>query len=649
MNLESHEYAIAFSDETLIISKDDALASLIIGGFNEYSRAIKNYSIYLFDKRAVYLNVLEASGVGSRFLREITLLDDLFIDPITKSLLIEMKEPIVFKALLVRACQLLLIDKHPNPLDMKFMRIKGYERLAGAVYNELVRSVRDHGAKSGKNNSPIELHPYAVWRRITQDPSINMCSDINPIEDLKSTEAVTYAGDGGRTTQSMSKSNRIYDPSDMGIISEATVDSSDVAVNIFMSADPQFNSLRGTTKGYEIGKTGVTALLSTSALLAPGSDHDDPKRVSFVSIQNGHSVACDGYTQPTVRTGYEQVIGHRTSDLFASTAKQDCKVISRTDTGIIIENADGTRKGIELGRRFGAAAGLIIPHDIVCTLKEGDKLKAGDIISYNQGFFERDFLNPSNIILKTGFNVKTALYESNQTIEDSSSISSDLATKLSTKTTKVKTIVVSFDQSIRNLVKVGTEVDPDTTLCFVEDSVTTNSNLFDEDSLNTLRLLSSQAPAAKVKGTIDKIEVFYNGELEDMSDSLRALATASDRELSKKYKSHGKVGFTGSVSEDFRVEGDPLTLDTCAIKIYMTGDVAAGVGDKGVFCNQMKTVFGEVMTDEMLTETGEKIDAVFGYVSIAARIVLSPELIGTTNTLLDVVTKEAVKIYKGIK
>ena len=281
LNLESHEYALVFNDETLIFSRDDTLASLVIAGFNEYSRAIKNYSVYLFDKKAVYLSVLENSGVQARFMREIDLLDELFIDPITRELLIQMNEPTIFKGLLVGAVKMLTHDSHPNALDMKYMRIKGYERLAGAVYTELVRSIRVHNSSMGKGNSPIELHPYAVWKRIVQDPSINMCSDINPIEDLKSKEAVTYSGEGGRTSQSMSTKTRLYHPSDMGVISEATMDSGDVAINTFTSADPQFNSLRGTTNPYELGKTGATALLSTSALLAPGSDHDDPKRVNL--------------------------------------------------------------------------------------------------------------------------------------------------------------------------------------------------------------------------------------------------------------------------------------------------------------------------------------------------------------------------------
>jgi hypothetical protein len=59
----------------------------------------------------------------------------------------------------------------------------------------------------------------------------------------------------------------------------------------------------------------------------------------------------------------------------------------------------------------------------------------------------------------------------------------------------------------------------------------------------------------------------------------------------------------------------------------------------------MKSVFGEVMTREVRTASGKIVDAYFGYRSIAARIVTSPEAIGTTNVLLDVIGKNAFAVY----
>jgi hypothetical protein len=647
VNLQPDEYSLVFADETLAFPKANAFASMVLAGFNEYHRSIRTYNVHEFDRRGVYLNVLETGGQSQRYLREIDLQYQLFVDPITRELLVDMKEPVDYQGLLLRACSMLLDDHHPDELDASMMRIKGYERMAGAVYSEIVRAIRVHHGRPGRNRLPIDLNPFQVWKNITQDPAKVQIKEINPIENLKEIEAVTYAGVGGRGSRSMVKHTRAYHHNDMGTISEATVDSSDVGINTYTSADPQFTSLRGISRRYEVGKTGATALFSTSALMAPAADRDDPKRVNFISIQSSHKIACRGYHQPGLRTGYEQVIAHRVGDMFAVTAKKPGKVVSVSTEGMRIQYEDGEVQGIELGRRFGNAAGLVIPHQIATPMRAGQTFGPGAVIAYNEGFFEPDILNPANVVMKTGVSVKTVFMECPMTLEDSSAISKETAALLMTRQTRVRTIVVNFDQEVHKLLKVGDEVGADAILCVIEDAVTAGNRLFDEASLDTLRVLSAQTPQAKIRGVIERIEMFYHGEIEDMSPTLAKIATTSDAQMVRRARASGRKAFTGSVDEAFRVDGNPLQLDTAAIQIYITADVPAGVGDKGVFGNQLKTVFGEVMERDMVTESGVKIGAVFGAKSVADRIVSSPELIGTTSTLLDVIATAAVRLYKS--
>lgn len=647
LNLVEDEYPIIFADETWVFSRDHRFATMILAGMNSYHRQLRDYGSHEFDKRAVYLNLLETEGASARWLREIDLMYQMFIDPITKELLERFHQPLEFRGLLLAASRMLLSDQHPDESDPAFMRAKGYERMAGAVYSALIGTLRGHNGRAGKSRYPLELHPYAVWNAIQTDPSKGLVKDINPIQNLKEKEALTFSGVGGRSSMSMTKSTRKYHVNDMGVTSESTVDSGDVGINTYTSADPQFDSLRGTAKRYVIGETGATALLSTSALVSPGSDHDDPKRVNFVGIQHGHGVACKGYTSAALRTGYESVLAHRTSDLYAYTAKQDGRVVSANEHGVLLEYADGSKKGIAIGRRYGAAEGLTIPHDVVSVLKEGDAFKAGDVVTYNPGFFKKDVLNPKHVIWKPGLLARTVLMESTQTLEDSSSISKHISEALTTRITKVRTVVVSFEQSIRRLVEVGRELGSEDILCIIEDALTANAQLFDEETLDTLKILAAQSPQAKFRGMVEKIEVYYHGDVQDMSASLREIVAKSDTSLRKQYKSIGETAYTGSVKDGFRVDGDPLALDTAAIRIYLSADVPAGVGDKGVFANQMKTVFGQVLENEWRTESGLTIDAVFGAKSIADRIVSSPYLIGTTTTLLDVIGKRAVQLYRN--
>lgn len=222
---------------------------------------------------------------------------------------------------------------------------------------------------------------------------------------------------------------------------------------------------------------------------------------------------------------------------------------------------------------------MTIPHVVVTNLKEGDTFEVGDAISYNSGHFEPDSFNPKTVCYKNNFNVKTVLWESYQTLEDACSISKRVSSKLTTNIAKSKNIVVNFDQSVSNLAKVGMEVEFDTVLCFIEDSTTASSGLFNAQTIDTLRMLSAQAPKASAKGVVAKIEVFYHGEPSDASESIQALIEESDKRLAKERRESGKPVLTGAVDESFRIDGDSIPLDSICIRVYITSSVSAGVGD----------------------------------------------------------------------
>lgn len=347
------------------------------------------------------------------------------------------------------------------------------------------------------------------------------------------------------------------------------------------------------------------------------------------------------------RTGYDYIVPNRTSDLFAFTAKQDGKVISVNDKGVIVEYLDGTQKGVKLGRQYGKAEGSTYPFDIVCLVKAGQSFKKGDPIAYNTSFFEVDYLDPTKIVMKISKVVKTALVETAQTFEDSSSISSKLSKELTSKTTKIKSFTVDFKQNVNNAVKPGQVLGPKDILLTIEDEITSTGNHFDSDALSTLQKLAKQSPKAKLIGVVDKIEVLYHGDKEDMSPSLKALADASDKLLGQECRSTGKAVITGQVNEDYRVAGKPLILDKAEIRIYITVSTECMVGDKSSFASQMKSVHGEVMNYKVTTETGEEVDALFSFKSCYKRVVTSPFVMGTTITLLKLTAKKVISAYKS--
>lgn len=279
LELADGELPIAFQDRTYIFEADDPKVSLLLAGLANYRETLRSFPARLFEAGDVYVSVLERNGIGMRYARELDVMRDLFIDPISLGILERLNQPTEFVGLLVYATELLETDWAPDETDLSQMRLRGYERFAGHVYEELVKAVRLKNARGSISTAKIELKPYAVWTAINNDSAVKLVEQTNPVHSLKEKEEITYSGTGGRSTRSMVERTRVFHPSDEGVISEATKDSSDVAVTTFLTADPLITDLRGLTKRAKQGETGNASFLSTSALLAPCADRDDMKRV----------------------------------------------------------------------------------------------------------------------------------------------------------------------------------------------------------------------------------------------------------------------------------------------------------------------------------------------------------------------------------
>lgn len=369
----------------------------------------------------------------------------------------------------------------------------------------------------------------------------------------------------------------------------------------------------------------------------------------FITTQHGHTIASDAYRQPHIRTGMEAVIAKRVGKMFAVAALEDGVVTSVTDKALRVKYASGKEVGYPLGRIYGRAEGTTYPHDLIANKTVGQKFKMDDILTYNQKFFEPDFLDPTTLVMKTNAPVRTAFIESNVTHEDSCSFSARMGQQLTTEVTKVKSFIVNFGQNLSHIAKIGAEVAPSDILMLIEDEITAATGQYSEASLEVLKRLSHSAPKAKVRGILEKIEVFYHGDKQDMSPTLRRLVERSDAEIAKTAKDLGEPIVTGRVTEEYRVSGTPLELDKAEVRFYLTVRAGTGSGDKAVFGHQMKCTTAEIQRTSIFTEKGDEVDAIFSHRSVAARGALSPMLLCVYTTLLDELGKRVVKAYFGEK
>lgn len=582
LKLQEHEYSIPFNDFHLVLSKRDRMTALILSGLKRCDTSA--CSIYDLNRKEIYFNLLDSIKIPGRYVKEIELYSQMFVDPITERILIQMGEPTDFTGLLIRCVELLLTRYHRPEVDMTGQRIRGYERMAGEVYTQLVRALREHNRHGIKANYPIELNPEAVWMSIMKDTTKQITSKLNPIQDVKQQDLITFAGNGGRGKQSMVKRTRIHHKTSIGVVSEGTVDSSDAGVTTYLSANPKLTGLYGLTDNTGTGEMNQDLkpenVLSVNAMMTPAIDTDDPKRQVFSGVQQSHTLSASNYRSLPVRTGYDQKLFARQTDMFGASAEDEGVVEEVSSYAIKVRYKNGKIRTVELGQQFGHDGSLTVPHEIVTNLKVGAKVKKGDVLAYNSGFWEPDQTYPGQLAYRYGLLARIAIMENPYTFEDSTAVSKSLADKTQLKTTYVKEVVVDFGQSIHKLAKPGTELKVDDPLCYIEDSITSDSGMFDENSIDLLRNLSKSSPRSPVIGRVDKVEIFYNGDKEDMSESLRKLANMSDTVLVNRQKALGKKAYTGEVDETYRVDGNPLGLNQAVIVFNITTEQGLTSGDR---------------------------------------------------------------------
>lgn len=275
-NLEGH-VSIRFADGTLVVNCANSYkAQLIFQGFNRYHKYIKEYNMVEFDKKNAFDAVLAENGLSGRYGRELMIMRDMWIDPITEEELMKMGEPTDFVMLLLRAVELLEKDQHPNEMERLYQRDRGYERISGMVYDEIVKAMRVHESNPIPSKAKLSINPEAVWMRIVGDDTATPIEESNPIHALKDVEKVVFRGSGGRGSRTMNSASRAFTKSAIGVDSEVTVDNGDAGTVKFLSANPNYNSLRGTTNELDKFDSSVnTTCLNTSTLLAPMAELDD--------------------------------------------------------------------------------------------------------------------------------------------------------------------------------------------------------------------------------------------------------------------------------------------------------------------------------------------------------------------------------------
>ncbi|MFW9602100.1 MAG: hypothetical protein ACMV1B_07260, partial [Prevotella sp.] len=301
---------------------------------------------------------------------------------------------------------------------------------------------------------------------------------------------------------------------------------------------------------------------------------------------------------------------YKVGSLYCSTAKEPGTVISIDEKQLKVKYSSGKEQTIRLGSTYGRMEGSVYKHDIVSDLKQGQKFPQGEYLAYNKGFFERDWLDPNKLLMKFNKTITVALTMGDEVFEDSSAVSKRLGQQMSVDVVKERSFIIEFDKNIIDLKAENEAVDVNDTLFTLTDSATDYSNL-SSSSINLLQNISNLAPKARIKGSIFRYEMKYNGDLGDMSPTLKKLAMKLDRQTELESQSVAYPIKNNRVTSEYRSAGSNLMPRTLELKVFILHKANQAHGDKGVFASQMKSVISDVMKSKVTTESGVEVDAMF--------------------------------------
>jgi hypothetical protein len=641
--LDPDEYAIAFNDEYLIFNRREKLASLIFGGMPKLNN-ISNFSRSDLNEKGIWVPLMGDPKVRPQQFKEMKLLFDLFIDPITKDELKRLGYSEDFHYLLIDAVKLLETDFSRHEVEIEEQRIVGYERFAGHVYRELVKSTRQYRNKGGERKHTLDINPEAVILNIITDTSVNLVEEVNPIHQLKDQEEMTFGGTGGRSEITMVKRARQQLDTYKGRVSEANKDSGKVGFVTYLTSDPTIKDFRGNLALDE--KPTNTGLASITGNLMYGVAHDDPKRGTFTSTQASQAVSAQNYVPNILRTGMDNIVAHRTSELYSKVAAQDGKVTEVSDEFLKITYKDGTTDTYPLGLKIGEASGEYHRHTRVTDLKVGDKFSKGDVVGWDVQWFDRDPFCPGQVALKVGRMARIALVEDQDVYEDSLAIAKSLADESVTPFIKVKRFAIDVDWNIDLKVKVGDSVDYDSILCDVEEPHLVGDYTENELAMDINRIGIKQI-RSNHHGKVVDIDVVYNATPEQMSKSVEKFIGSQDRKRKRLAGIEGSEVEKGAVSTVLNVNKPMLSPGKAFITIYVESMDPSTNADKYVIANQMKGTVGSIMHKPLMTEDGREVLIKSSMKGMFNRMVLSyrNKLISCELTIA--VTGQAIAIYRG--
>lgn len=562
----------------------------------------------------------------------------LFIDPITSDVLRDNDIPNDITGSFLY-CNDLLEDSNYLPrFNMNLYRIRNIECVNAMLYKLVAKQIEKYRRGSrGDTSGLLAVRSDALIMELNNSPIVEDATLLDPIKESENLSKAVFKGPGAPAYQHAQGTQelRFFDMSQRGVLGIGSSFDGNSGMNRRIALNSMISSKRGYVKsGLSGEQLDASNLYSMGELTATFSTrHSDPPRLMMTVGQSGHQIPTVNMQKALISSGAYKTISHFISNEFVFKAPLD-GVVEGVDTKLNVVNlrySDGTKGVIELGvvhRR--SPDGFFIDIQKECNLKPGTKFQEGDIIAADKHFFA---LDGNNTEMKEGTICKVAVLSRDCDIEDGASVTQRFADKLHSSIVMQTALSLSKTSNLRKIVKIGDEVKTSEALAVFEEHLEDKSITEALDKLGSLKdaMVENAAnmKSAKYTGKIVDIEIFYNYEIEEYSESLQkliksyiAMHTYRDEQLSKGINPGQFVEKRElNVIKTGRAKGVPF--DGVLINFYTELEEPFALGNKLTADVALKSVLSDIIPydQEPLSEYREDkpIDMIMSPLSILNR------------------------------
>lgn len=315
-----------------------------------------------------------------------------------------------------------------------------------------------------------------------------------------------------------------------------------------------------------------------------------------------------------------------------------------------------TKKGeidvVRFGDEFSSVSGSYLKQTTVLNVVEGQRIKRGDIIAYNSGFF-KPILGTSQVAWKHGVEANIALIETSDTLEDGCIISKAYGNRMTMSPAHMRSIDVDKDAVITDLVSVGSHVETSDPLCTITEgdlaAMTMGSEVEDADYAFFKNFKDQKS--ADYHGVVARIDVYYACPFESLSESLQEIVLKTSKhhkDIRKAMDGTAKEGTyhpPGEVPVGLKYHGIDFQAGVVLIEFIITETIPTGQGDKLCIMSANKTIVSTVVDNTPYTASGIPLDIIYATTSIYNRIVNSPIIVGMANRVLQKLEKDLLAIW----